>query len=140
MNIYISVKCKNGQEENSLRKILFLLLFTASLLAACNSSTLSISEIDVIPDDVQDKIDYHHTLQLINDGEDIAYILYQSKGTVVTDLEVQGDTLKVKLDETNRQEGLIEQHVYKLTLDPEHEVIDILINGKSTPIDNVTSL
>ena len=35
---------------------------------------------------------------------------YQSKGTVVTDLEVQGDTLKGKVRRnTNKQDGLIEQ-------------------------------
>ena len=79
-------------------------------------------------------------LQLIYDGEDIAYIVYQSTGTVVTDLEVQGDTLKVKLDETNKQDDVIEQRVYKFTLDPEHEVIDVLINGKSKAFDNVSSL
>ncbi|MGM9925358.1 MAG: peptidylprolyl isomerase [Bacillus sp. (in: firmicutes)] len=125
-----------------MRKILFLLLllFATFLLAACNSSTLSISEMDVIPNNVQDKIDPSHTLQLIDDGEDIAYIVYQSKGTIAVDLEEQGDTLKVKLDETNKKDGAIEQHVYKLTLNPEHEAIDILINGKSTPIDNVTVL
>ena len=122
-----------------MRKILFLLLllFATFLLAACNSSTLSISEMDVIPNNVQDKIDPSHTLQLIDDGEDIAYIVYQSKGTIAVDLEEQGDTL---LDETNKKDGAIEQHVYKLTLNPEHEAIDILINGKSTPIDNVTVL
>ncbi|GIN85875.1 hypothetical protein J6TS2_22610 [Heyndrickxia sporothermodurans] len=35
---------------------------------------------------------------------------------------------------------VIKQHVYKLTIDHEHEVIDIYINRQSTPIDNVTSL
>jgi phosphoribosyl 1,2-cyclic phosphodiesterase len=89
---------------------------------------------------VQEKIDSNYELQLIYDGEDIAYVVYQSNGTVVTDLEVQGDTLKVKLDETNKQDDVIEQRVYKFTLDPEHEVIDVLINGKSKSFDNVSSL
>jgi hypothetical protein len=111
-----------------------------AILVACNTSTLSMSEIDIVPDDVQNKIVSNYSLQLIFDGEDIAYIIYQSNGTVVSDLEVQGETLKVKLDETNKQDDVIEQHVYKLTLDPEHEVIDVLINGKSKPFDNVSSL
>jgi hypothetical protein len=140
MNISTFDSLRKGQEENPLRKILCLLLFTTSLLVACNSSTLSISEIAVIPNDVQNKIDSNYMLQLIYDGEDITYIVYQSKGTVNTDLETQGETLNVKLDETNNQDAVIKQHVYKLTLDPEHEIIDIIINGKSTPIDNVTSL
>ena len=112
----------------------------SGILVACNTSTLSMSEIDIVPNDVQEKIDSNYVLQLIYDGEDIAYVVYQSTGTVVTDLEVQGDTLKVKLDETNKQDDVIEQRVYKFTLDPEHEVIDVLINGKSKAFDNVSSL
>ncbi|WP_281168086.1 hypothetical protein [Siminovitchia fordii] len=44
------------------------------------------------------------------------------------------------MDETNQQGEVLEQHVYKLTLDPVHKAIDIHINGKSTPIDNVTGI
>ena len=123
-----------------MRKVLILLMLITAITVACNTSTLSMSEIDIVPNDVQEKIDSNYVLQLIYDGEDIAYVVYQSNGTVVTDLEVQGDTLKVKLDETNKQDDLIEQRVYKFTLDPEHEVIDVLINGKSKAFDNVSSL
>lgn len=123
-----------------MRNILILLMLITSITVACNTSTLSMSEIDIVPNDVQEKIDSNYVLQLIYDGEDIAYIVYQSNGTVVTDLEVQGDTLKVKLDETNKQDDVIEQRVYKFTLDPEHEVIEVLINGKSKAFDNVSSL
>ena len=115
-------------------------MFIISILIACNTSTLSMSEIDIVPNNVQENIDSNYELQLIYDGEDIAYIVYQSNGTVVTDLEVQGDTLKVKLVETNKQDDVIEQRVYKFTLDPEHEVIDVLINGKLKSFDNVSSL
>lgn len=115
-------------------------MLITSITVACNTSTLSMSEIDIVPNVVQEKIDSNYELQLIYDGEDIAYIVYQSNGTVVNDLEVQGDTLKVKLDETNEQDDVIKQRVYKFTLDPEHEVIDVLINGKSKAFDNVSSL
>ena len=115
-------------------------MLITSISVACNTSTLSMSEIDIVPNDVQEKIDSNNVLQLIYDGEDIAYVVYQSNGTVVTDLEVQGDTLKVKLDETNKQDDVIEQRVYKFTLDPEHEVIDVLINGKLKSFDNISSL
>ena len=123
-----------------MRNILILLMLITAITVACNTSTLSMSEIDIVPNDVQEKIDSNYVLQLIYDGEDIAYVVYQSTGTVVTDLEVQGDTLKVKLDETNKQDDVIKQRVYKFTLDPEHEVIDVLINGKSKAFDNVSSL
>ena len=123
-----------------MRNILILLMLITAITVACNTSTLSMSEIDIVPNDVQEKIDSNYVLQLIYDGEDIAYVVYQSTGTVVTDLEVQGDTLKVKLDETNKQDDVIKQRVYKFTLDPEHEVIDVLIDGKSKAFDNVSSL
>ena len=123
-----------------MRNILILLMLITAMTVACNTSTLSMSEINIVPNEVQDKIDSNYVLQLIYDGEDIAYVVYQSNGTVVTDLEVQGDTLKVKLDKTNKQDDVIEQRVYKFTLDPEHEVIDVLINGKSKSFDNVSSL
>ena len=123
-----------------MRNILILLMLITAITVACNTSTLSMSEIDIVPNDVQEKIDSNYVLQLIYDGEDIAYVVYQSTGTVVTDLEVQGDTLKVELDETNKQDDVIKQRVYKFTLDPEHEVIDVLINGKSKALDNVSSL
>ena len=123
-----------------MRNILILLMLITAITVACNTSTLSMSEIDIVPNDVQEKIDSNYVLQLIYDGEDIAYVVYQSTGTVVTDLEVQGDTLKVKLDETNKQDDVIKQRVYKFTLDPEHEVIDVLINGKTKAFDNVSSL
>ncbi|EON70628.1 membrane lipoprotein lipid attachment site-containing protein [Lysinibacillus sphaericus] len=119
----------------------FLLVFLAVfILTACNSSTLSISEIEIVPNKVQKAIDEKNTLQIINEGENISYIVFRSKGTVTTDLETQGDTLIVKLDVTNQQDNAIEQHVYKLTLDPNLDTIDIRINGKSTTIDSVTGI
>ncbi len=126
--------------DNSLRKILLLLMVTTAILVACNTSTLSISELDIVPSNVQDKVDSNYELQLIYEEKDIAYIIYQSKGEIIADLETQGNILKVKFDEANKQDDAIEQHVYKLTLDPEHEVLDVLINGKSKPFDNVLSL
>lgn len=115
--------------------IVILILF---IVTACNTSTLSISEIEHVPEEVQDKINSEYTLQLIHEGEDASYIVYQSSGTVTVDLETVGNTLSVKLDETDNQNE--KQMVFKLTLDPEHEVIDVLINGESTPFDDVTSI
>ncbi|MFB7157442.1 hypothetical protein [Lysinibacillus sp. NPDC056232] len=115
---------------------------TIFLLTACNSSTLSFSEIEIVPDKVQKAIDGKYTLQKINVvDKDISYVVFQSKGTVTSDLETQGDnTLIIKLDVTNQQVNAIKQHVYKLTLDPDLDTIDIHINGKSTTIDNVTGI
>ncbi|MGE7947616.1 hypothetical protein [Lysinibacillus sp. NPDC093688] len=126
--------------EKTVKK-LFLVLLTIFILTACNSSTLSFNEIEIVPDRVQKVIDEKNTLQIINIvDKDISYVVFRSKGTVTTDLETQGDTLIIKLDVTNEQENATEQHVYKLTLDPALDTINIHINGKSTTIDNVTGI
>ncbi len=117
-----------------------LVFLSVFFLTACNSSALSISEIEIVPNKVQGVIDDNNTLQIINEGEDISYIVFQSKGIVTTDLETQGDTLIIKLDVTNQQDNAVKQHVYKLTLDPNLDTIDIRINGKSTVIDSVTGI
>ncbi|WP_107947938.1 peptidylprolyl isomerase [Lysinibacillus parviboronicapiens] len=115
-------------------------VFVSIFLTACNSSALSISEIEIVPNKVQGVIDDNNTLQIINEGKNISYIVFRSKGIVTTDLETQGDTLIIKLDVTNQHDNAVKQHVYKLTLDPNLDTIDIRINGKSTVIDSVTGI
>lgn len=126
-----------------MKKILLLILVSV-LLSACssNDSELSFSEIETVPDNIQALIEPAYTLQLINEGESVAYIVYQTKGTVATDLEAQEDTVNVKLDVSNSDNDNddIKQHVYKLTWDPNHEIIDVYINGESTPFDNISGL
>ncbi|MFJ7914874.1 MULTISPECIES: peptidylprolyl isomerase [unclassified Lysinibacillus] len=124
-----------------MKKFLFLVLLTVFILTACNSSTLSISEIESVPEKVQKVIDEKNTLQLINEVEkDVSYIVFRSKGTVTTGLETEDDTLIIKLDVTNQQDNEIKQHVYKFTFDSNLDTINIHINGKPTTIDNVTGI
>ena len=118
-------------------KIIILFMLTLTILGACNTSTLSISEIAVVPDEVQKKIISDDKLQLINDGKDTFYIVFYSKGIAHADLEVQGDILKIKFEETNPSNEVAEQYVYKITKDPEQEIIEVYINGKSTHFDHV---
>jgi len=123
-----------------LKKLLFL-AFVTFILAACNPSTLSISEIESVPEKVQKVIDEKNKLQLINEvDKDVSYIVFRTKGTVTTALETKDDTLIIKLDVTNQQDNEIKQHVYKLTFDANLDTINIHINGKPTPIDNVTGI
>lgn len=121
-----------------------ILLFTliSILLSACslNDSKLSFSEIKRVPDNVQAKIEPNSTLQLLNEKEEVSYLVYQTKGTVATDLEVQKETVQIKLDVSNNDSDEVKQHVYKLTLDPNYEVIDVFINGKSTSFDKISNL
>ncbi|GAE25384.1 hypothetical protein JCM9140_1375 [Halalkalibacter wakoensis JCM 9140] len=118
---------------------LFVLLITM-FLGACTVSSLSISELEVVPYDVQGKIDSEYSLQLIFGHDNIAYIVYQSNGTVLTEIEAEGKALFVKVAEADQQNGAVKQHVYKVTLDPEHEEIVVFINEEPISFDNVTSL
>lgn len=121
-----------------LKRIFVFVFLLISVLSACNSSTLSFSEIENVPNNVQDKVDSNLTLQLINDGEKRYYIVFHSSGDVETDLETQGDTVTIKFNVTNLQDDVVKQNTYYLTTDPEHDVIDVLVNGESKPFDNVT--
>ncbi|MDX1806109.1 MAG: peptidylprolyl isomerase [Paenisporosarcina sp.] len=121
-----------------MKKIFVLVILLISVLTACNSSTLSFSEIENVPNNVQDKVDSNLKLQSINDGEKGYYIVFHSSGDVKTDLETQGDTVTIKFDVTNLQDDVVKQNTFYLTTDPEHDVIDVLVNGESMPFDNVT--
>ncbi|WP_313491575.1 hypothetical protein [Exiguobacterium sp.] len=121
-------------------KKLILLTVLCTTLSACNAndSKLSFSELKIVPNALQSKINPATTLQMINTKDDIAYVIYRTKKAVASDLEAQGDTLKIKLNESKTHKKT-KQHVYKLTLDPEHEIIDVYVNGKSTAFDNITN-
>lgn len=122
-----------------MKKLFCLILFFTLILAACNSSKLSISEIQSVPNKVQDAINSDYTLQRISDGKKNTYIIFQSTGTVTADLEVIENILNIKLDSENQEINELKQHVYKLTRgDAEYDTINVLVNGKATPFDNST--
>lgn len=123
-------------------KKMWVLFCALVLLTGCNAddSILSFSEIEVIPDSLNPLINSDENLQLIFEGEKTAYIVYQSTGDVLSEIEEQGETLKVMLDEEKSINVPKAQHVYKLTLDDVHEVIDIYINGNSIPFDSVSNI
>lgn len=123
-------------------KRFILLALLCTLLSACNVNDpkLSFSELKIVPNEIQTKINPDYTLQLINTKDDIAYVVYHTKKTVATNLEAQEDTVKIKLDESKDTSKNTKQHVYKLTLDPENEIIDVYLNGKSTAFANITNL
>jgi hypothetical protein len=121
-----------------LKKIFVLVFLVISILSACNSSTLSFSEIENVPNNVQEKIDSNLRLQSINDGKEGYYIVFHSSGVVETDLETQGDTVTIKFNVTDLQDEVVKQNTFYLTIDPEQDVIEVLVNGESIPFDNVT--
>lgn len=124
-----------------MNKLLCLMLFLTLILAACNSSELSISETHNVPNKVQEGINSEYTLQLINEGGNTAYILFQSKGTVTAELEVKDNILNIKLDKANQENNELKQYVYKLTRgEEEYDTINVLVNGQTMPFDNVTGV
>ena len=129
-----------GEGVNGLKKLYVFVFLVIWILSACNSSTLSFSEIENVPNNVQDKIDSNLELQLINDGEKGSYIIFQSSGDIETDVETQGDTVTIKFTAPNPQDDVVKQNTYFLSTDPEHDVIDVLVNGELMPFDNVTGL
>lgn len=70
---------------------------TAILLAACNSSEMSITQVQKIPPKVQESIDFldkDDKLQVVNDSKsDVKYIIIQSAGTVTAELEERENIL-----------------------------------------------
>lgn len=116
------------------------MLVVTIILAACNSSELSITEILSVPTKVQDRINTDYTSQIIHDSKKgDAYIIFQSTGTVTAELELRENILTIKLDSTSQENNALKQYVYKITRgDAEYDTINFLVNGKSIPFDNGT--
>ncbi|WP_273129403.1 peptidylprolyl isomerase [Bacillus weihaiensis] len=121
-----------------MKKIVVLVFMVVLILSACTSSKLSFSEIENVPNNVQDKIDSNLKLQSITDGGKGYYIVFHSSGDVETDLETQGDTVTIKFNVTNLQDDVVKQNTYYLTTATETDVIDVMVNGESIPFDNIT--
>ena len=92
-----------------LNKLFVLGFLVISILSACGSSTLSFSEIESVPDHVQDKVDSNLTLQFITNDTKGKYIFFHSSGTVESDLEAQGDTVTIKFHVT-KLDDMVKQH------------------------------
>lgn len=60
--------------------------------------------------------------------------------TVTSDLEAKEGIVNVKLDVSTSENEDIKQHVYKLTVNPKHKVIEVYINGESITFDNISAL
>lgn len=119
-----------------------VILVTTTLLSACSSttSTLSFSEIEMVQQELQNVIDPTAQLQLINEEEDITYIVYQFETVVAADIEEDGETIKVNLNVAEEGNDVSEQTIYKLTLNEDHEIIEVFVDGEATPIDVVSGI
>lgn len=119
-------------------KKIFGLVFMSAILSACNSSTLSLSEVENVPDDIQDSVNFDVQLQFIMDGNNNYYVVLHSSGDVAADVESEGDTVIVKLDETNLEDDVVMQNTFYLTTAQENHELNIELNGEPTSIDVMT--
>lgn len=122
-------------------KRLFSLLFVFTIiLAACNSSELSITEVQNVPKEIQNLIGSDYTLQLIYDSKkDDTYIIFHSSGTVTAELELSENILNIKLNSANQESNEVKPHVYKIIRgDAEYDTINVQVNGENTHFDNST--
>ncbi|WP_277584291.1 peptidylprolyl isomerase [Psychrobacillus antarcticus] len=121
-----------------MKKLLYLMILVTMILAACNSTELSIREIQSVPNKVQESINSDYTHQIINDSEKKnAYIIFQSTGTVTAELEVIENVLNIKLESTSQENNELKQFAYKITRgDAEYDTINVQLNGQDTHFDN----
>lgn len=119
-------------------KKIFGLVFMSAILSACNSSTLSLSEVENVPDDIQESVNFDVQLQFIMDGNNNYYVVLHSSGDVTADVESEGDTVIVKLDETNLEDDVVMQNTFYLTTAQENHELNIKLNGEPTSIDVMT--
>lgn len=112
-------------------------------LSACTKPVSSIDEVDSIPIEIQNNLNNEARLQLFTNNQGDQYILFGSKAKVDSDVDAKNDLVIVSFEETEaneQQDDLYRFHAYKLNVKhSEDTTLDIYVNGKSTPIDSVTS-
>lgn len=128
------------REEFALKRLVLCFSLFIIIIAGCQSSTLSFSEIEKVPNEVTSLIDPETTLQLINEENKGSYIVFQSNYKVKADLEPEDNVLHIIFKETSSENDGKEPHVYYLTTDPEHDTIEVLVNGEELSFDEVTGL
>jgi len=123
-----------------LKKLLVVVVLAFSIFSACHSTTSSFREVEDVPNHVQDKIDRTYKLQSINNSGKGYYIVFHSSGDVEVEVETQGESVTIRINEANLHNESVKQYTYYLTTDQEHDVLNVLVNGESMPFDNVTIL
>ncbi len=123
-----------------MKKMFASALFVVLILSACNSSTLSFSEIENVPQNIEQHIDSNLKLQIINDGAKGTYVIFHSNGEIEAGLDPQDNVVNILFNELNPQDENIKRNVYYLTTDSKHDTILVLVNGEDMSIDDVTVL
>ncbi|CEG27192.1 hypothetical protein [Bacillus sp. B-jedd] len=122
-----------------MKKVLGIAIALIILLSACSTSTLSFKEVDRVPKSVQENINPNYKLQSIRDGKKGSYIIFHSRGDVESKLVPQGNKVVIKFKVLNGDDNSIKRYVYYLTTESKHDVLEVLVNGKSIPFDEIRS-
>ncbi|WP_155591300.1 hypothetical protein [Lysinibacillus cavernae] len=128
-----------------MKKYVLLGLWCLLLLGACNAKTptnpLTIRELTVVPDNIQQNIEANDKVQLLYEDDSTYYLVYYSKGNVLASIEAEGNSQVIQLKEGSEQRKEAQPYVFKIiTKDPALDTIDLRVNGQSTPIVRVTSI
>lgn len=124
-----------------MKKFVFFMIALGVLLVGCSSEQLSVVEVQSVPGEVQDVIDLDAGLQLIQDGEEVKYILYKNHKVVTADVQLDGDTLKVMLTHHEDERSGEVQYMFKVTDGKaKYEAINVFIDGEEATFDNVTGI
>jgi len=119
------------------KRILYGWVIAASLLSACSDPEVtSFSEVTQITGDVWEHVDPALHLQLLS-SDDQTYIVFQSERAVTADYEIIDNRVIIKLDESGNKQEVTETHVYKLRTNAKQDTIDVRVNGKQRPFDQV---
>lgn len=109
------------------------------VLSACQFSNTSFSEIKKTPQKLEAYIDPDLTLQLINDGEKGAYIVFNSIKVVKADISKENDAVVISFDEIEPEKEDKERNLYYLKTDINHDKIQVLVNGEERPFDEIST-
>lgn len=123
-----------------LKKFLLVGIFMLLILSGCQSSTLSLSEIDNVPRKIEEVISPDLILQLIGEGTKGSYIVFLSNGEVEASLSVEDNTINIIFDEENSQAREKKRNVYYLTKDSAHDTLIPFVNGEEMYFDVVTGI
>lgn len=122
-----------------MKKTFISALLLTLFISACHSSELDFKEVKNVPEDVQNKVDSNSKIQLIKDGEEGSYVIFQSSGDIKTSLDTKGDDVNIKFNVSNSSENVLEQHTYYLITDTENSKINVSVNGELKSFDTITN-
>lgn len=120
-----------------MKKIIMSLVIVSMILSACSSSKLGLTTVEKVPAHIQKNIKPTLKLQSINQKKGY-YIILHTSGDVVASLDTKGDIVLIHFNASSVEDETVVQHVYYLTMGSDHDMIDVYVNGKQTPFDEVT--